>query len=106
MVDQYETDKRRRFDAGVQAIEVLMECGFGVLDFDINVEEPRDTPFEVRADLSITENTDPMDSFSDEEDTDLGNGSELSKEFVLGLTAGVMMSGAKGCEKSYCPYED
>lgn len=84
MVERYEIDQRRRFDAGVEAIEVLTKCGFGISDFDISTEEPRDCHFTVEAKMAIGEDTDPLDALEDEDDEDLGEGFALG--FLLGLT--------------------
>jgi len=89
-----EIDQRRRFDAGLEAIELLYEAGFIIEDFDINSEDPRDHIFQIEADLAIGQETNPLDVLDDE--------NEIGESFTLGLTAGMMIAGGP-CGDEDCP---
>jgi NifB/MoaA-like Fe-S oxidoreductase len=97
MVERYETDLVRRFQAGAEAVRLLEKAGFGVHDADVNVEDVADCIFTVEATLSVGEMTRPLKALEDEPDTDLGAG------FALGLTAGLMAGNCGPCDRNDCP---
>lgn len=83
MAERYETDVFRRYQAGLEALKLLDEAGFGVSDSNIEVN-PGEAEFSLEVDLIVGEQTRPLQALEDESDTDLGSA------FVLGLHLGLL----------------
>lgn len=92
-----ETDWRRRFDAGIEAIELLDRAGFNVHDFGIE-EEAADAQFEINATLSVGQLTRPLDALEEEEDE-----VEVGEGFALGFTAALLAANPGQCDRDDCP---
>lgn len=61
MAERLETDYRRRFDAAIEAIELLDRAGFNVHGFGVE-EEASDSTFKLEAELSVGEMTYPLEA--------------------------------------------
>lgn len=64
MSEPVETDWRRRFDAGIEALVLLERAGFNVHESSVE-EEASDSTFKVEAELSVGELTYPLEALED-----------------------------------------
>jgi len=99
MVERFETDLIRRFQAGSEAIELLERAGFGISDADVNVDDLHDPHFTVEAELAVGEQTRPLQALEDEDEDD----TEVGAEFALGLMAGLTAGSVAPCDLDDCP---
>jgi hypothetical protein len=60
MSERFEIDKIRRYQAGLEAIQLLDEAGFGIQDFELSAEGIRDVPISLDLELTIKENERPL----------------------------------------------